>query len=77
MYFFIIIKGGIVYSSSADIYSNPAVPIGSGFLMGLLGTLFHSQTFKRFNKRGVFFTYPVLHRLIVPGIFSGILSAIL
>lgn len=39
--------------------------------------MFHSPTFRRFNKRGVFFTYPVLHRLILPGVFSSILSAIL
>ncbi len=70
-------KGGIVFSSSADITRNPAAPIGSGFIMGLLGSFFHSKFSKRINKRGVFHSLPVFHRLIIPGTFAGILSAIL
>lgn len=32
---------------------------------------------RRLNKRGVYFSISVFHRLIIPGLFSGILSAIL
>lgn len=56
---------------------NPAAPIGSGFIIGLLGSLFHYKFTKRINKRGVFHSLPVFHRLIIPATFAGILSAIL
>lgn len=66
-----------MYSSSADISRNPAVPLTCGFVIGVLGSLFHSKVLRRMNKRGVFFSLSVFHRLIIPGVFSGILSAVL
>lgn len=66
-----------MFSSSADVTRNPAAPIASGFIIGILSSLYHSQFAKRINKRGVFHSLPVFHRLIIPGVFSGILSSIL
>lgn len=66
-----------MFSSSADTHRNPGIPIGAGFIMGFVASIFHARIFRKGNDKGVLFSLPVVNRLIFPGIFAGILSAIL
>jgi uncharacterized membrane protein len=66
-----------MFSSSADSHRNPGIPIGAGFIMGLAASIFHARIFRKGNDKGVLFSLPVVNRLILPGAFAGILSAVL
>lgn len=59
-----------------DLHRNPAVPLTAGFVMGLLCTILHAKIFKKANDAGVAYSLPVVNRLIIPGVFAGILNAI-
>lgn len=71
-----LIQGGIVYSSTVNLHRNPAVPLTAGFIMGMVCTLMHARIFRKANNEGVVYSLPVVNRLIVPGVFAGILNAI-
>lgn len=53
------------------------MPLGAGFVMGLISTLYQSAQLRRLNKNGVVVSLTHFDRYIVPGIFCGALSAIL
>lgn len=66
-----------MYSSSSNLHENPSIPLSCGFLMAFVSTWRHSAALRRFNKTGVNSSIAYLDRFIFPGIFCGILSAIL
>lgn len=74
---FSAVTGGIVYSSSADLHRNPAVPLICGFVMSFVCTLYHSKQLRSLNKNGVFVSLAAFNRYIIPAFFCGVLSAIL
>lgn len=71
------IAGGIIYSSSSDLHPNPGVPLGVGFIGGMVSTLYQSVWLRRMNKNGVSSSLAHFDRYILPGILCGILSGIL
>lgn len=71
------LAGGIIYSSSSDLHPNPAVPLGAGFIGGLVSTFYQSALLRRMNKSGVASSLAHFDRYIIPGFFGGVLSAIL
>ena len=71
------LAGGIIYSSSSDLHPNPAVPLGAGFIGGLISTCYQSGFLRNLNKNGVVVSLGHFDRYLIPGILSGILSAIL
>lgn len=66
-----------MFSSSADLNFNPAVPLVVGSLVGFLASLNNSAQLRTTNKEGVLFTHSVLQRFLLPGVFAGLLAAIL
>lgn len=58
-------------------HENPAVPLASGFMMAFVSTWRHSAALRRFNKNGVSTSIAYVDRFVFPGIFCGLLSAIL
>lgn len=71
------LSGGIVYSSSADLHKNPAVPLTVGFLMGAVICAYNSRALRSLNKYGVKSSLSIIHMYLLPGLFSGFLSGIL
>lgn len=74
---FSAINGGIVYSSSADLNRNPAVPLTCGFVMAFITSLFHNGQIRKLNNSGVITSLASFSRYIIPAFFCGVLSAIL
>lgn len=48
-----------------------------GFAIGLLSTLLHSVQLRKFNETGVVSSLGSFGRYLIPGLFAGVLSAIL
>jgi len=71
------LAGGIAYSSSSDLHPNPAIPLAVGYIFGLTSSIYHSVQLRRLNKNGVTVSLAHFDRFIIPGIFSGALSAVL
>ena len=71
------IKGGIAYSSSADLHTNPAAPIAIGFLAGITTSFANTLTLRKFNRDGVNYSLSLLNRFIFPAVICGIISAIM
>lgn len=71
------LAGGIVYSSSSDLHANPGIPLSCGFILGLICSLYQAAQLRRLNRDGVVVSLAHFDRYIVPGIFCGVLSAIL
>jgi hypothetical protein len=66
-----------VFSSSADLNFNPAVPLVVGSITGFLSSINHTNLLRASNNEGVLFTYSVVQRFLLPGILAGLLAAIL
>ncbi len=58
-------------------HANPGIPLACGYIMGLISSLYQSAQLRKLNKDGVVVSLAHFDRYIVPGVFSGVLSAIL
>jgi hypothetical protein len=56
---------------------NPAVPLVVGSLVGFLSSLNSAALLRSINSQGVLFTYSTVQRFLLPGVFAGLLAAIL
>lgn len=71
------LSGAIVFSSSSDLNFNSCVPLVMGYLFGFMSSLYSSSLHRKFNKDGITQTYSYMQSLLVPGLFSAVLAAIL
>ena len=58
-------------------HENPTVPLTAGFIISLLTTLYHSVQLRKINANGVAVSLASYNRYLIPGVFCGVLSAIM